>query len=560
MKKNSFQKSTRTLNVLILFFSCLLANVISAQGYATFNGTVDNKWSTAANWTPSNVPVSGDIITIAANCVLDVDATVGRIILGSATTFTTAPAGLTFDVNAGKKLTLVGVAANTLGNTLAFFTMFSVTHNCIFTNNGTVTVDPPAANYPPIATGSSMTAFQIGVAAAAVVGPPAIAATYYPGTIINNGLIDIKGKTTRGISFSASGTTVVSPTSINTLGNYSAGIIKCTTVDGIAISATSASLAYNDIVNLGTMDLISSIGLLTTAACFALNTGYTTFANEGTIKYSNVTPGFSTTCEFQNAGKLIQVGLKAQNFRNIYNNDNGVIGNTLAGFMGNVTFGTGPNYLNPGDSDTTTGVGSLAVTAGYLPAGVATGGSTVPTYASFGKAIMNLDIPNDLPAGYDTVTSNNYPAVNPQDVFKECTLNLNVNPSVTGDTPMQILRVTTGTAQTLTFPTTVIGMPSGFVLDNTTTIGSIYLKKGTLSVDSKQAFEFSVYPNPVREVLNIQTQEKLSRAKVIDILGKVVVDQKNPSTSLNVSSLNKGIYLLELTSEKGATVSKIVKE
>lgn len=81
-----------------------------------------------------------------------------------------------------------------------------------------------------------------------------------------------------------------------------------------------------------------------------------------------------------------------------------------------------------------------------------------------------------------------------------------------------------------------------------------------LSVSSKKAFEFSVYPNPVNDVINIQTQENVKGAQIIDAAGKVVLSQKNPSNSLNVSSLNKGIYILKLSSDKGISTSKIMKK
>lgn len=82
----------------------------------------------------------------------------------------------------------------------------------------------------------------------------------------------------------------------------------------------------------------------------------------------------------------------------------------------------------------------------------------------------------------------------------------------------------------------------------------------TLSVKDHTAFDFSIYPNPVKEVLNINTKEALEKIEVADLLGRIVLKQENVSKSVDLSSLNKGVYILKLTSEKGISTKKIIKE
>ena len=57
---------------------------------------------------------------------------------------------------------------------------------------------------------------------------------------------------------------------------------------------------------------------------------------------------------------------------------------------------------------------------------------------------------------------------------------------------------------------------------------------GTLSTSTKSAFEFSTYPNPVKDVLYINTKEPLQKISVIDLLGRTVLTP-NLTKELNVS-------------------------
>lgn len=81
-----------------------------------------------------------------------------------------------------------------------------------------------------------------------------------------------------------------------------------------------------------------------------------------------------------------------------------------------------------------------------------------------------------------------------------------------------------------------------------------------LGVKDHKAFDFAVYPNPVKDLLHINTQEALEKIEVADLLGRTVFKQNNVSKSVDISSLNKGVYILKLTSEKGISTKKIIKE
>lgn len=68
-----------------------------------------------------------------------------------------------------------------------------------------------------------------------------------------------------------------------------------------------------------------------------------------------------------------------------------------------------------------------------------------------------------------------------------------------------------------------------------------------------------VYPNPMGDVLNIDSQEDTKEIKIFDILGKTVFHGINEK-QINSSSFNKGIYIIQLTFNNGKTIStKIMK-
>ena len=65
-------------------------------------------------------------------------------------------------------------------------------------------------------------------------------------------------------------------------------------------------------------------------------------------------------------------------------------------------------------------------------------------------------------------------------------------------------------------------------------------------------FQLSSYPNPVNNILNVsytKDQSETITFSIIDLLGKIVIQEKELTTSIDVSSLNNGNYFLKVTSE-----------
>lgn len=89
------------------------------------------------------------------------------------------------------------------------------------------------------------------------------------------------------------------------------------------------------------------------------------------------------------------------------------------------------------------------------------------------------------------------------------------------------------------------------------------VKNAPASVANVNTNDFSIFPNPIENELTINStsNNQIISVKIIDMSGRVCMQSNTNSLNvkLNTSSLLKGIYSVEIISEKGKTVSKIVK-
>lgn len=89
----------------------------------------------------------------------------------------------------------------------------------------------------------------------------------------------------------------------------------------------------------------------------------------------------------------------------------------------------------------------------------------------------------------------------------------------------------------------------------------IDLVEKTLSTEDFFQQHFSMYPNPVTDVLNITSINGLNvnEIRVMDMTGKVIKIQKDAS-SVNVADLATGTYLIDITTNEGKATSKFIKK
>ncbi len=88
------------------------------------------------------------------------------------------------------------------------------------------------------------------------------------------------------------------------------------------------------------------------------------------------------------------------------------------------------------------------------------------------------------------------------------------------------------------------------------------LVSGITGINSNQTQELKniVYPNPFNQEINIQSEKNIENVIVYNLFGQKVLESVS-LTNIDVSDLEKGIYLLELIDDKGQSFStKIQKQ
>ncbi|MCW5520925.1 T9SS type A sorting domain-containing protein [Aureitalea sp. L0-47] len=133
-----------------------------------------------------------------------------------------------------------------------------------------------------------------------------------------------------------------------------------------------------------------------------------------------------------------------------------------------------------------------------------------------------------------------------------------------------VIATTTGAINTCNLPATVTGQ-NGFnqytfsvVCRNDNelvlTAESVILGNEQFDLDK----EIAVYPNPVSDVLNVQSSfAEIDQITVVDLNGRVVklISQiSGNEAQLDLRELASGMYLVEITTEKGTTTKRVAKQ
>jgi hypothetical protein len=133
---------------------------------------------------------------------------------------------------------------------------------------------------------------------------------------------------------------------------------------------------------------------------------------------------------------------------------------------------------------------------------------------------------------------------------------------------MSSLNAHFGIGQATAISQVIIRWPSGIVdtYNNVTPNQFLMVVEGaTLAVNSFNNGVFSIFPNPAKNVLNIQLKDNLSvtlkSASVYDLTGKIILETSELNQPINVEKLASGIYILSLsdTNDRNYT-QKFIKE
>jgi len=87
---------------------------------------------------------------------------------------------------------------------------------------------------------------------------------------------------------------------------------------------------------------------------------------------------------------------------------------------------------------------------------------------------------------------------------------------------------------------------------------NFYKTYQTLGLKDITKTNIKVYPNPVKDFINITSDKSIKSVEIYDALGRLI--KKDTYTKINVSQLSKGNYLLKIKTDSGDIIEKFIKE
>ena len=81
-----------------------------------------------------------------------------------------------------------------------------------------------------------------------------------------------------------------------------------------------------------------------------------------------------------------------------------------------------------------------------------------------------------------------------------------------------------------------------------------------LSTDTFLIPGLKVYPNPAKEVLIIESPVALQKVIIFSLLGKKLLEVTERFNEVSIATLPSGLLLVEIQTEKGKVIEKIMKE
>ena len=85
------------------------------------------------------------------------------------------------------------------------------------------------------------------------------------------------------------------------------------------------------------------------------------------------------------------------------------------------------------------------------------------------------------------------------------------------------------------------------------------LRKGNVGNDVSEEWVVSVWPNPVSDELYIQSGIPVEGIVLYDMQGRKLMERYGNVAHINMGDLPQGIYLLQIYSDQGSGLRRIVK-
>jgi len=232
------------------------------------------------------------------------------------------------------------------------------------------------------------------------------------------------------------------------------------------------------------------------------------------------------------AGEVSLTGATIPDFELNYGTDNALIG----------TFPLSFGYMN---SDAVAGTFSYQGTNGTFT------GNIVKTVDAHGTLNMN-----DVGAGaYSGAVTR---------LKTEQTVSLSIPPIFNniGTVTQTTINYYDNNNGNLVFRNSVVNIVSGFLGINDTSVVNESLLTNLLSVNENVVAAFSVVPNPVQSILNVnlKTPTAIKSIVVFDLNGRQVLHTTNNTTAIDVSALQAGMYLLKVQTDREVLTKKFIKK
>ncbi len=114
------------------------------------------------------------------------------------------------------------------------------------------------------------------------------------------------------------------------------------------------------------------------------------------------------------------------------------------------------------------------------------------------------------------------------------------------------------TTENIAFRYNNLDVVSAFLGINQTTESLEYNSTLTLSLPSIARSGFQLYPNPAKDTitLNLKSGESIKTIKISDIQGKEIFTYNENATTISISNLRKGLYLITLETKSGVFQTK----
>ncbi len=272
----------------------------------------------------------------------------------------------------------------------------------------------------------------------------------------------------------------------------------------------------------------------------------------GSAVYNYTTPSSTELTTFPNSTMITNItsidGATKLYTKNISNTISiiGVINPdlTLNYSTNNALVGTFPLNYGFSNNDTTGGTYAAGVYSGTFSGSIQ---SSIDAYG-----ILSL---NDV--GYGAFSGN----VTRIKTIQNINLNYGIFPNV-GTVVQTIYNYYEANAidPIFRYSNTVINVPLLSLNQSVTTLSRLAGNLATYESDYAKN-SYSIYPNPVQDILKIANESNatINSVAITDNNARVVLNATSFDNGIDVSALQKGIYFVKITTDKGTTNQKMIK-